>query len=455
VKVTGGALTTVTYRYASDPAAFVGQLRSATGSGTGFVVKRRVVATAGHVVFDDATLAAATGLEWLFQRDRGNHDPLPLTPRGYFLLDGYAAQRAIEGTPGTATPTSQELDVAAVWFYQDAGRSGFGSFLASDAMDNEWLSSGAKKTLAGYPVNGIAADKVGRIHATPLMDVVFTRVPGESKHGTPLHLYATNGIYTSRGNSGGPLSVQFEGGAYYPAAIYIGGSNQTIVRSIDSAVVDLFNRAEFQGYGGENSVGGGITLSSYAPYGTDAGKGALKVVIEPTAASAAPAGWRLSTESIWRYPGAQLGNMTPGTYLVNFSISNKEIANKYLPAAPQQVVIASGKLLTITFTFAASDADADGDGRTNREEIIAGTDPKNSADFLKVPATAKSEAGFTLTAQGRAGRAYALQRTATLSNPSWADVATAGPSAADGPVTLIDTMPPSGKAFYRIQVTMP
>lgn len=455
VKISGGALTTVTYHYASDPAAFVGQLRSAIGSGTGFVVKRRVVATAGHVVFDDATLAAATSLEWLFQRDRGNFDPVPLTPRGFLLLDSYAAQRATEGTPGSATPVSQERDMAAVWFYQDAGRGGYGGFLASDAADNEWLISDTAKTLAGYPVVGIAADKVGRIHATPLMNLQFTRVPGEVMPGRPLHLFATNDIYTSRGNSGGPLCVQLEGGAYYPAAIYIGGSNQTIVRSIDSEVVGLFNRAEFQSFGGDNSVGGGVTLSSYAPFGTDSVKGALKVVIEPAGASAAPAGWRLSTESIWRYPGAQLSNMTPGTYFVNFSISNKETADKYLPAAPQQVVIVGGKLLTITFTFAASDADADGDGRTNREEIIAGTDPKNSADFLKVLSSGKSEAGFTLTAQGRAGRAYALQRTATLSNPSWADVATAGPSAADGPVTLTDTMPPSGKAFYRIQVTMP
>ena len=220
-------------------------------------------------------------------------------------------------------------------------------------------------------------------------------------------------------------------------------------------MVGLFNRAEFQSFGGDNSVGGGVTLSSYASFGTDSSKGALTVLIEPAAASAAPAGWRLSTESSWRYPGTQLSGMAPGTYLVDFAISNDATAGKYLPAAPQQVVIVGGKILTITFTFAKIDDDSDGDGRTNREEIIAGTDPKNASDFLKVLAAGKSETGFTLTTQGRAGRVYALQRTISLSSPSWYGVATLGPLAADGPVALTDTMAPSGKAFYRIQVTMP
>ena len=41
------------------PYAYVGQIRSNSGAGSGFVVRPRVVATAGHVVFDDQTLAEA------------------------------------------------------------------------------------------------------------------------------------------------------------------------------------------------------------------------------------------------------------------------------------------------------------------------------------------------------------------------------------------------------------
>jgi hypothetical protein len=422
------------------PYAYVGQIRSAIGSGSGFVVKPRVVATAAHVVFDDGTLSAAGGIEWLLQRDRGRFDPVPQLARGYVLMDGYAAQRATEGTPGSATPASQELDVAALWFNEDAGRSGYSGFLASDTAVNEWLVSDAQKTLVGYPVAGIAADKIGRMHVSPLMNVDFT--PAGSAR-----TYATTDIHSSRGASGGPLCVQFEGGSYYPVAIYIGGTNQTIVRSFDSAVVQLFNEAGYQSFGGDNAVAGGITHSSYTSIPSEVG--ALQVFIEPQGASGA-GGWRRSTDTFMRNSGNQLGGLAAGDYAIQF----KTVAG-FMPPAPQMVRIVAGKLLKITFTYETENGDADGDGCTNREEIIAGTDPKESADFLKVLDAERSEVGFTLTTQGRARRVYALQRTATLSNPSWADVATVGPLDADGPVILTDTMPPSGKAFYRIQVTMP
>ena len=50
----------------------------------------------------------------------------------------------------------------------------------------------------------------------------------------------------------------------YPAAIYLGGAGQAVVRAIDSDVVDLFLRAEAGGNGGENNTGGGITHTSVA-----------------------------------------------------------------------------------------------------------------------------------------------------------------------------------------------
>ena len=97
----------------TKPYAYVGQIRSNAGSSSGFVVKQRVVATAGHVVWDDGTLSAAQGLQWLFQRDAGGYEPKPQTPRGFYIFDGYAAQRTLENTPGSSSPQSQNLDVAA------------------------------------------------------------------------------------------------------------------------------------------------------------------------------------------------------------------------------------------------------------------------------------------------------------------------------------------------------
>ena len=49
------------------------------------MVKQRVVATAAHVVWDDGTLSAATGLQWLFQRDKGTCEPKPQIPRGLYV----------------------------------------------------------------------------------------------------------------------------------------------------------------------------------------------------------------------------------------------------------------------------------------------------------------------------------------------------------------------------------
>src|SRR5688572_13314993 len=135
------------------PYAFVGQLRSDIGASTGFVVKPRVVATAAHAVFDDASLTAAPlgtpvneseqvepfaakGLQWLFQRDRGTFEPKPQIPRGFYVLSGYASQRIADRTAGESTPDSQNLDVAALYFLEDAGRGGSSGYLGSNADEN-------------------------------------------------------------------------------------------------------------------------------------------------------------------------------------------------------------------------------------------------------------------------------------------------------------------------------
>ena len=124
------------------PYAYVGQIRSGTGSHSGFVVKPRVVATAAQAVFDEATLPATTGMQWLLQRDRGTYEPDPQVPRGFYVFDGYAAQRSDEKTRRASFPlASQNLNVAALYFAEDAGRGGFSGFLASDADDQRILAS--------------------------------------------------------------------------------------------------------------------------------------------------------------------------------------------------------------------------------------------------------------------------------------------------------------------------
>ncbi|MES2661050.1 MAG: cadherin-like beta sandwich domain-containing protein [Verrucomicrobiota bacterium] len=320
------------------PYAYVGQLRSDAGSSTGFVIRPRVVATAGHVVFDNGTLAAATGLQWQFQRDRGIHEPKPQIPRGYYLMSGYAARRAFEDTPGSSTPESQNLDAAALYFTNAAGRNGFSGYLASDSISNEFLLSSASKTLVGYPVEGIDIDDQGRMHASEVGNIGFTQGFGRT--------YITDDIDTSGGNSGGPLCVQ-QNGTYYPAAIYLGGNGQTVVRAIDSEVVALFGFAETSGAETFGNSGGSITGPVFSSIGTE-NLGAVRVIIEPAAARAAGAGWKIRANDSYRPSGSQESDLVPNGYTVRFAT-----IPGFLPPTSHGITVTAGQLATLTFTYEA------------------------------------------------------------------------------------------------------
>jgi len=321
----------------SLPNAYVGQLRSDAGSGTGFVVRPRVVATVGHAVFDDGTLAIATGMQWLFQRDRGIHDPVPLVPRGQYLMTGYAAQRQLENTPGLASPDSQNLDVATLFFLQDAGRGGFSGYLASDAAFNEFLTSGELKTLVGYPVEGIPDPDLDRLHATPPMDIRFSRAYRRT--------YTTQDARSSGGASGAPVCVLAGNGAYYPAAVYLGGTGQTVVRAFDSDVVGMIGLADASSVDGVGGNGGVVTQLVSEPY-ENLTQGALKVVIEPASALAAGAGWRINGQASYLPSGGRLDNLDPGTYQIDFAP-----LPGFLPPTSQPVTIGGGSLTTLTFSY--------------------------------------------------------------------------------------------------------
>src|SRR5436853_3283140 len=75
-------------------------------------------------------------------------------------------------------------------------------------------------------------------------------------------VYTANWFLSYPGNSGGPLYVQFNG-YYYPAAVYLGTlfSGNTpyasVVRAIDSNVVNLISFAQSDAGSGTNNTGGG------------------------------------------------------------------------------------------------------------------------------------------------------------------------------------------------------
>ncbi len=355
------------------PFAYVGQIRSEVGSSTGFVAKRRVVATAGHVVFDDGSLSYVKSMEWLFQRHAGQFEPKPQVPRGSYLATGYATQRITDNSPGEGSPQSQTLDYAALYFLEEAGRGGYGGFLATDlGDDNEFLTSTSQKILAGYAVDGIPAADKGKLHATTAFTAGLTPAFGETWISTAVRGYG--------GMSGGPLFVQRPNGLYFPAAIYLGGNGQTVVRAIDSSVVDLFSRAEVSGNGGDNNTGGGITHTSISTFGTTADPGAIKVIILPAAAASAGR-WGLKPESPNRSSGSTTSGRAAGDYILELTT----ISGFQAPTS-QNVRINGGQLAERTFTYVAppptitSASSASGTrGQSLTYQIVASQSPNSYA----------------------------------------------------------------------------
>lgn len=444
---------------ASKPYAFAGQLRSHSGSGSGFAVKDRVVATAAHVVFDEGTLSSVQGLQWLHQQHAGVFEPVPAVPRGYYLIDGYATQRAAE-TPGSFSIASRQLDVAALYFLNNlaAARTGYSGYLASDLDNNEHLLSNASKMLIGYPLDGIPSQDQGRMHATPPSNLVFTSLASR--------VFSTTGIGSTGGNSGGPLCVQHTNGTWYPAAIYLGGATQSIVRAIDSTVIQLFNSAQQSGIDDQGFNNGGATHTGYTYTGT-ASTGALVINITP-----AGTGWRpVGSTRPFTPSGTIRTNLTPGTFFVEFT----PVSGYQTPANQSVEVMASGTQ-TYSITYQSSQTprevwrqsyfgstensgngadafDFDGDGFINAQEYAAGTNPTLSGDFFKVTDSQRTASTFTVSTAGKAGRTYTLQRSTNLT--SWTTVSTQGPLASDVTVMLQDTAMPNDAAFYRIVVTGP
>jgi hypothetical protein len=350
--------------------------------------------------------------------------------------------------------------VAALYFNTNAGREGFSGWLGSDSNNNEFLLSGADKILVGYPIDGIAPEFQGRMYTTAAANITFTGAFGRT--------FTTNGLHSFGGNSGGPLCVQDTSGNWYPAAIYLGGTNQTVVRAIDSEVINLFNRAETSSTGGGNNTGGGITHTGYTITGS-ASTGA--VIINTTPAGM---GWRPAGSTKAFTPSGNTRSALPaGTLFVEFT----PVAG-YLTPMGETVQVVAGTIQTYSITYPSSqtvqetwrhthfgttansgdgadDNDYDHDGFTNAEEFAAGTNPTLSGDFFKAENPHRSGGTFTLSTAGRAGRTYALQRSTTMAAGSWTTVDTEGPLGSDGPVSLTDVAAPNDAAFYRIQVTGP
>jgi len=429
-----------------NPFAFVGQIRSRSGLGTGFVVKPRVVATAAHVVWDEGTLSGAEGLQWIHRQHRGVHEPPPHVPRGFFILTGYDEARELENSPGSFAPQSRNRDIAALYFTdRDAAQGGYGGFLASDLEANEFLLSNANKRFAAYPIDGIANLSRGLMHATAPFNIGFSPLSftplgtGEPPLPEGRRLFFTTDIRSSGGASGGPLLVQFEGGAYYPAAVYLGGTSQMIVRAIDSAAVELFNRAAESSIEDNGNTGGGITHSSVTTIGGADTAAVLKVNLAPAGAVAAGARWRMGPDAPWRSSGEQAGGLSNARYILEFSA----VPGYQLPA-PQNVQVKGGQLKTLAFSYAPLPVPASAITLRGYERSIGNGDTSPSA-------LDGSDFGLAAVDGGTATRSF------TISNPGTAElslgsIALGGSHPDDFSLSIPpgDSIPPGGSTTFTI-----
>jgi hypothetical protein len=393
------------------PYVYNGQLLSDVGYGSGFVVKQRVVLTAAHVVFNDATLSYVPNVRWFFQRHLGTYEPPAQVPRGWYAFSGYAAARTNDNSPGISSPTSQNLDVAALYFAEDAGRGGYSGYLVSEPGGTEWLQASALKTLVGYPVETVSDTDRGRMHATTPGNISFTLVTNR--------VFSTTAIRGYPGMSGGPLCVQFTNGAYYPAAVYFGGSAQTIVRAIDGAVADLINRAEVTSYTGNNSTGGGVvqltsgTGALFAP-------GYFHVILTPSNAVSAGAAWTILqvTNNIYFSDNAATYALPAATYTLSF-----HSAPGFLTPPDRPLLVAANQTATLFVNYS--------------NFSIIGSLPTFSNGLPQLAFAAA------------VGQKYALERSTNLID--WIPLVT-NTAGNDGFVRFIDSNAATRNAFYRVRL---
>jgi hypothetical protein len=105
------------------------------------------------------------------------------------------------------------------------------------------------------------------------------------------------------------------------------------------------------------------------------------------------------------------------------------------------------------FDAADATADADGDGQGNSAEYVAGTNPQDATDVLKVTvAPHLGGARFEINFRARAGRPYVLDFKNDLTDPAWQVFWNVPAQAADTDISIPDptNLP---KRFYRLRTS--
>lgn len=104
------------------------------------------------------------------------------------------------------------------------------------------------------------------------------------------------------------------------------------------------------------------------------------------------------------------------------------------------------------FGITAPELDADGDGVSNRDEYVAGTNPTNSLDYLRVIRVERADGnpgGVTLEFMAMSNLTYTVERTDQLAPGAWSKYADIVARAANRVEVLVD--PSAGpRGYYRL-----
>jgi hypothetical protein len=130
-------------------------------------------------------------------------------------------------------------------------------------------------------------------------------------------VFRTDDIIGYGGNSGGPLCVEYTNDTYYPAGVYLGGTENTIVRAIDSDVAVLINDANVSAATGANHGGNG-GVPGAPENGLNLTVGTYQIIISPAAAISAGAGWKVVGQTASYQTTNGTVSIPTGTYTVTF-----------------------------------------------------------------------------------------------------------------------------------------
>jgi hypothetical protein len=108
-------------------------------------------------------------------------------------------------------------------------------------------------------------------------------------------------------------------------------------------------------------------------------------------------------------------------------------------------------------TGVATNADPDGDGMNNLQEYLAGTNPNDATDLLRITAENFGAGGTnaTLTWKSATTRFYLIQKTLTLNPPIWFDSGLGLVSPDGTSTTRAFTDTNASARFYRVEALRP